>query len=185
MEHNGLLPLGFVASDYALAIWGLKRVDDPTGLLRDAMAETAIDAWIDRSQMAKRAFREVAVIAGLVERNHPGKRKTGRQVTISTDLIYDVLIRHEPNHILLRATRSDVENRIADISRLREQLRPLSIRLKILDRASPLSIPLLLEVGVERVKGSAEKELLSFQEIDVLRDKEGDRLMQAGTGALV
>ena len=179
MEQAGLMPLGFVASDYALAIWGLKPVTDPTALLHAALAEPTIDAWINRSQMAKRAFREVAVIAGLVERNHPGRRKTGRQVTVSTDLIYEVLLRHEPDHILLRATRSDVENRIADIERLREQLKPLPVTHKLLERTSPLSIPLLLEVGIERIKGKAEKELLSFQDIDARRDQEGDRLMTA------
>ena len=183
MEQSGLLPLGFVASDYALALWGLARVEDPEALVHKALDETSIGAWIDRSQMAKRAFREVAVIAGLVERNSPGKRKTGRQVTVSTDLIYDVLLRHEPGHILLRAVRTDVENRIADIERLREQLKPLPVRHKPLERASPLSIPLLLEIGIERVKGKAEKELLSFQEIEAKRDREGDRLMKHAESA--
>jgi ATP-dependent Lhr-like helicase len=177
MEQQNLHPLGFVASDYALAIWGLRPVENPATLLTEALAQPSIDAWINRSQMAKRAFREIAVIAGLVERNMPGKRKTGRQVTVSTDLIYEVLLRHEPDHILLQATRSDVENRIADIGRLHQQLLPLTIHHRVLERSSPLAIPLLLEIGIERIKGKGEKELLSFQEIEARRNTEGDRLL--------
>ena len=176
MEAKDLLPLGFVASDYALAVWGLRSVEDVRGLLENALDTQSIEDWITRSQMAKRAFREVAVIAGLVERAYAGKRKTGRQVTVSTDLIYEVLLRHEPTHILLRATRNDVETRIADIDRLTKELKPLQLMHLRLDRPSPLSIPLLLEVGVERIKGKADRELLSQNEIEGERNKEGDRL---------
>ena len=177
MEQQELFPLGFVASDYALAIWGLRPVEEPDHLMTRALAAEAIDEWIMRSQMSKRAFREVAIIAGLVERNYAGKRKTGRQVTVSTDLIYEVLLRHEPHHILLRATRHDVETKIANIERLNEQLKSLPVRHCVLDRPSPLAIPLLLEIGIERVKGKGERELLSVQEIEARRDSEGDRLL--------
>jgi ATP-dependent Lhr-like helicase len=179
MEQKSLHPLGFVASDYALAVWGLRSLPDPAELIKVALAAPSIDAWIERSQMAKRAFREVAVIAGLVERNTPGKRKTGRQVRVSTDLIYEVLLRHEPNHILLRATRSDVEHRVTDLDRLSAQLKPLKVRHRVLDRASPLAIPLLLEIGIERIKGKGERELLTFHDLETKRDERGDRLFEA------
>jgi ATP-dependent Lhr-like helicase len=183
MEELDLLPLGFVASDYALAIWGMRDVTEPEILMKMALNAHSIDDWINRSQMAKRAFREVAVIAGLVERNYAGKRKSGRQVTVSTDLIYEVLLHHEPGHILLRATRGDVETRIAGIDRLNEQLRPLTVHHRHLERASPLAIPLLLEVGIEKVKGKAQKELLSIHEMEIKREKEGDRLLTKARSA--
>lgn len=176
------MPLGFVASDYALAIWSLKNIEDPGPLLKEAMRDKSIEDWIARSQMSKRAFRDVAVIAGLVERNLPGKRKSGKQVTISTDLIYEVLMRHEPDHILLKATREDVANRIADTSRIQDRLQALPITHRHLERPSPLAIPLMLEIGIERIKGRAERELLSQHQMDLNREREGDRLL-LGTGA--
>ncbi len=99
--ERGLKPLGFVANDYALACYGLEPITDPAALFSpDILADEFVD-WVQGSHLLRRAFREVAVIGGLVERQHPGKRKTGRQVTFSTDLIYDVLRRYEPDHLLL------------------------------------------------------------------------------------
>ena len=112
MERLGLKPLGFVANDYALGVWGASRhrrrdqserasLDD----LSEDMLGDDLEEWLQESALMKRSFRNCAIISGMIERNLPGKEKTGRQVTISTDLIYDVLRRHEPDHILLRATR--------------------------------------------------------------------------------
>ena len=50
----------------------------------------------------KRAFRNVALIAGLIERSHQGRRKSGRQATFSSDILYDTLRRHDPDHLLLQ-----------------------------------------------------------------------------------
>ena len=55
----------------------------------------------------RRELQVAAIIAGLIERRHPGKEKTGRQITVSSDIIYDVLYEHEPDHILIQATRRD------------------------------------------------------------------------------
>ena len=68
--------------------------------------------------MLRRTFRNVAVIAGLIERHHPGAEKTRKQVTVNSDLIYDVLRRHQPDHILLRATRADAAGGLTDLSRI-------------------------------------------------------------------
>ena len=77
-----------------------------------------LDAWLAESNLMKRTFRQVAVIAGLVERRHPGREKTGRQVALSTNLIYDVLRRHDPHHILLEAAWADAATGLLDIARL-------------------------------------------------------------------
>src|SRR3546814_4646033 len=95
MESQGLLPIGFVANDYSLGVYSLKPVTDPASLFSADILEHEFVDWVERSSLLKRAFRDVAVISGLVERQHPGKRKTGRQVTFSTDLVYDVLRRSE------------------------------------------------------------------------------------------
>jgi ATP-dependent Lhr-like helicase len=112
--------------------------------------------------MLRRTFRNVAVIAGLIERRQPGRERSGRQVAFNADLIYDVLRKHEPNHVLLRATRADAAGGLTDIRRLADMLKRVRgrIRHRALDRVSPLAVPVLLEIGKEQVYGGALDELL-------------------------
>ena len=163
METLGLLPTGFVASDYALATFSLKPVTDPAALFSPDILEEEFVQWVQGSHLLKRAFREVAIIGGLVERQHPGKRKTGRQVTFSTDLIYDVLRRYEPDHLLLRAAWNDARARMTDVGRLADLLdRAAGTMLHMdLPRVSPLAVPVLVLIGRERVaEGQADEVLL-------------------------
>ena len=175
MERMGLRPLGFVATDYVLGIWGLrpaspKQLDE---LFDEDMLGDDLEAWMDESTMLRRSFRNVAVIAGLIERRFPGEEKSRRQVTFSSDLIYDALRKHEPNHILLRATRQDAAWQLADLKRLGDLLRRAKGRIdyRRLDRISPLAVPVLLEIGKERVlDGTAEDELLDIAAQDLIEE---------------
>ncbi len=163
MESAGLKPLGFVANDYALAVYGLEPVADPHTLLSGDILEHEFVDWVQSSNLLKRAFREVAVIGGLVERHHPGKRKSGRQVSFSTDLIYDVLRRYEPDHLLLRAAWEDARTRLTDIGRLARLLDRAQGTMRHVDlpRVSPLAVPVLVMIGREAVAaGAAEDQLL-------------------------
>jgi ATP-dependent Lhr-like helicase len=163
MESAGLQPVGFVASDYALATFSLKPVVDPRPLFSADILEHEFVDWVQESALLKRAFREVAVIGGLVERQHPGKRKTGRQVSFSTDLIYDVLRRYEPEHLLLRAAWDDARARMTDVGRLARLLDTAQEKIVHvdLDRVSPLAVPVLVLIGRERIAtGSSEDALL-------------------------
>ena len=163
MEQRGLLPLGFVANDYALAVWGLRAVADPGGLLSAEILGDEFEAWVQDSYLLRRAFREVAVISGLVERQQPGNRKTGRQVTFSTDLIYDVLRKYEPDHVLIEAAWADARAGMTDIGRLADLLERAASQLRHvrLDRVSPLAVPVLVMIGRESVpQGMADDELL-------------------------
>jgi ATP-dependent Lhr-like helicase len=163
METQGLQPIGFVASDYAVACFSLKPVTDPAALFSNDILEDEFVEWVQGSNLLKRAFREVAVIGGLVERQHPGKRKTGKQVTFSTDLIYDVLRRYEPDHLLLRAAWEDARARMTDVGRLAALLeRAAGTMVHVdLDRVSPLAVPVLVLIGRERVThGGADDALL-------------------------
>lgn len=155
MDVLGLNPVGFVASDYAFAIWSLQPVQDPKPLFSADILQDELVEWIEQSALLKRAFREVAVISGLVERQQPGKRKSGRQVTFSTDLIYDVLRRYEPDHLLLQAAWADARARMTDVGRLGDLLDRAagSIIHKPLSRVSPLAVPVLVLIGRESVAG--------------------------------
>jgi ATP-dependent Lhr-like helicase len=163
MESLGLKPTGFVCNDYALAVYGLEAIDDPLPLFSpDILTDELVD-WVQTSHLLKRAFREVAVIGGLIERQHPGKRKSGRQVTFSTDLIYDVLRKYEPDHMLLEAAWADARTRLTDVGRLADLLDRAagSIVLQRLDRVSPLAVPVLVMIGRESIaQGLADDALL-------------------------
>lgn len=163
MEETGLGPMGFVANDYALAVWGLHPVPDPATMLSPEILADEFDDWVRGSYLLRRAFREVAVISGLVERQIPGKRKTGRQVTFSTDLIYDVLSKYEPDHLLLQAAWADARARMTDLGRLGALLDRAAERLVHveLDRVSPLAVPVLVMIGRESLPlGSVDDDLL-------------------------
>ncbi len=167
MEDRGLGPLGFVANDYALSVWGLKPVDDPASMLSPDILAHEFVAWVQQSYLLRRAFREVAVISGLVERQLPGKRKTGRQVTFSTDLIYDVLQRYEPDHLLIEAAWADARSRLTDVARVADVLERAAMQVDHvrLDRISPLSVPVLSMIGRERLpSGAAEDDILAEAE---------------------
>ena len=163
METLGLKPLGFVSNDYAIACYGLKPVTDPASLFSADILEHEFVDWVERSHLLKRAFREVAVIGGLVERQHPGKRKTGKQVTFSTDLIYDVLRQYEPGHLLLEAAWADARARMTDVGRLASLLDRAAETMVHVDlpRVTPLAVPVLTLIGREKIAtGLADDALL-------------------------
>ena len=163
MESLGLSPLGFIANDYALAVWSLRPVADPAPLLSSDILTHEFIEWVQNSHLLRRAFREAAVIGGLVERQHPGKRKSGRQVTFSTDLIYDVLRKYEPDHVLIEAAWADARTRLTDLGRVADLLGRAAAQLVHvrLDRVSPLAVPVLVMIGRESLPaGAADDELL-------------------------
>lgn len=153
MDRDRLQPMGFIATDYALAIWSLQPLADPARLFQANILADEFVQWVEGSHLLKRAFREVAVIGGLIERQHPGKRKTGRQVTFSTDLIFDVLRKYEPDHLLLKAAWADARERLTDVDRLSDLLERAagSMQHKVLNRVSPLAVPILALLGREQI----------------------------------
>ncbi len=186
LERAGGRPLGFVASDYALAIWGLGDISamvankaiDIAQLFDQDMLGDDLDAWLAESSLMKRTFRNCAIISGLIERRHPGREKTGRQMTVSSDLIYDVLRRHDPNHILLEAAWADAATGLLDIARLGDFLRRIKhkIRQVSLPHVSPLAVPVLLDIGKELVAAKGVRD-------DILRAAAADLIREATAGS--
>jgi ATP-dependent helicase Lhr and Lhr-like helicase len=181
LDRLGARPLGFVANDYALAVWGMSDMAemeragrlDMGELFAEDMLGDDLDAWLAESSLMKRTFRLCAVISGLIERRHPGKVKSGRQVTISSDLIYDVLRKHDPRHILLEAAWADAATGLLDIGRLGDFLARIKgrIRYQALSHVTPLAVPVLLEIGQELVYGGGVAEaILREAAEDLVRD---------------
>jgi ATP-dependent Lhr-like helicase len=171
LERAHMRPLGFVANEYALAVWGLGDVAlhvargdlSLAQLFGQDMLGDDLEEWLAESALMKRTFRSCAIIAGLIEKRFPGEEKSRRQLTISTDLVYDVLRKHQADHILLRAARADAATGLLDIKRLGEMLSRIKGRIvhKALDHVSPLAVPVMLEIGRETVYGEASDTLLA------------------------
>ncbi|WP_430466049.1 ligase-associated DNA damage response DEXH box helicase [Tabrizicola sp.] len=161
MEEAGLAPLGFVATDYATLIWGLEPVTNPAALLDLNDLREGLEGWLSGNAVMKRTFRNVAIVAGLIERSHKGRRKSGRQATFSSDILYDTLLRHDPDHLLLRLTREEAMRGLVDFGRLEEMLARIDGRIDhvTLPRVSPLAAPLFLEPGKIPVHGKGRERL--------------------------
>ena len=180
LERARARPLGFVATDYALAIWGLRDLTQMmkqgdislNALFDEDMLGDDLEEWLAESFLLKRTFRQCATIAGLIEKRHPGKQKSGRQMTVSSDLIYDVLRTHEPDHLLLQATRDDAAKGLLDIRRLGDMLRRIKTGIihRDLDKISPLGIPIMLEIGKEPIAGEAQELLLAQAADELMRE---------------
>ncbi len=162
MEEEGLHPLGFVATDYATLIWGLNLVPDPVALFDPARLRHGLESWLAGNAVMKRTFRNVAIVAGLIERSHQGRRKSGRQATFSSDILYDTLRRFDPDHLMLAITRTEAMSGMVDFSRIEEMLARIGPRIDVvrLGRVTPLALPLFLEPGRVPVEGMARERLM-------------------------
>ncbi|SHG80447.1 ligase-associated DNA damage response DEXH box helicase [Marivita hallyeonensis] len=174
MEEEGLAPMGFVATDYAVLIWGLDAVIDPAPLFDIAALERGLETWLAGNAVMKRTFRASATIAGLIERQVGGQRKTGRQATMSSDILYDTLLKYDPDHLLMQITREEAMRGLVDFSRIREMAERVEDRIDLvrLDRVTPLAAPLFLEPGRVPVRGQADERLLE-EEITRLMETSG------------
>jgi ATP-dependent Lhr-like helicase len=183
LDRAKLRPTGFVATDYSIAVWGLGDLGlafergTPTldALFAQDMLGDDLEAWMGESYLLKRMFRNCALISGMIEKRHPRQEKSGRQITVSTDLVYDVLRKHEPDHILMQATWADAATGLLDIARLGDMLARIRGRIihRRLDHVSPLAIPVLLEIGRESVAGSADEHVLREAAEDLVKEAMG------------
>lgn len=170
MEETGLNPLGFLATDYATLIWGLDKITDPAPLFDIDALRNGLDIWLAGNAVMKRTFRASATIAGLIERNLPSNRKTGRQATFSSDILYDTLAKYDPDHLMLQITGEEAMRGLVDFRRIEEMCARIGTRIDLIEhtRVTPLAAPLMLEVGRVPIKGLAEEKLLA---------EEAERLM--------
>ena len=174
MEEQGLGPLGFVATDYATMIWSVSPITDPAPLFEPEGLRDGLDTWLAGNAVMKKTFRASATIAGLIERNSPQARKTGRQATFSSDILYDTLQKYDPNHLMMQITREEAMRGLVDFGRIEEMLDRTQGRVDhvTLSRVSPLAAPLLLEVGRVAVHGEGRERLME-QEAAALMEASG------------
>ena len=179
MKRLGLRPLGFVMTDYALAIWSFRKVENPADIFNPALIYEDMEEWLHETPLIKRLFRDAAVISGLIERRHPGQVKTGRQVLISSDLIFDVLMKYEPQHILLKAAYQDAKTNLIEAGRLENFLNSIDGKIKHskLDKISPMAVPAILQINRETLSRKDKEEY-------IFEDIEDEILQEAGVDEL-
>ncbi|WP_415926402.1 ligase-associated DNA damage response DEXH box helicase [Ningiella sp. W23] len=187
MEKLGLQPLSFSITDYGLSICSLKKVTSEhiPRLFNPDILGDELEDWMLEAAMLKRSFRRVAVVSGLIEQQYHSTKKTMRQVTFSTDLIYDTLREYDKDHVLLRVTREDAERELLDLSRTADLLIRFdgAFDFKCLEKPSPMSIPIVLDVRSEQVTGAGTQALLEqanlYQEAEDMMDDIRELLSQA------
>ena len=151
IKKLGVQPFGFVANDYSILFSFSKEIEDIDFLFSQDILIEDLYEWLEETPLIKRLFREIAIISGLIYKNLPGNQKTGKQVTFNTDLIYEVLRKHEPHHILLKITTENAKKDLVDLDRLSTFLFRIKNKIKInkLNRASALAFSLLFEYHKE------------------------------------
>jgi ATP-dependent Lhr-like helicase len=179
MEEMGLAPLGFVSTDYATLIWGLEPMTDPAPIFAPDALRDGLEQWLAGNALMKRTFRASATIAGLIQRNTPQARKTGRQATFSSDILYDTLVKYDPGHLLLDITRQEAMRGLIDFGRIEQMLSRVGGRIDLLRlaRVTPFAAPLFLEAGRTPVEGAAQERLLAEETAKLMQlaglDREG------------
>jgi len=174
LEELDLAPLGFVANDYATLLWGLKKVHNPVELFNPNAIELGLDNWLSGNALMKRTFKAVATVSGLIDRNLPGLKKSGRQTTFSSDILYDTLVKYDPGHLLLKITKDEAMKGLIDFNRIKEMFDRIgnNIKHRDLPHVSPLAAPMLLEMGTVPIEGKA-RELVLKSEASLLMKEAG------------
>jgi ATP-dependent Lhr-like helicase len=111
--------------------------------------ETEISQSLQIGQLTQRQFREIAKIAGLVFTGFPGSPKTGKQMQISSSLLYDVFKKHEPSNLLMRQSYDEVLTGSLESKRMVttiERMAGMKLCWNEPERPSPLAFPLLVEL---------------------------------------
>jgi ATP-dependent Lhr-like helicase len=172
LEELNLGPLGFVANDYATVLWGLEKVENPVELFNSNSIQVGLDEWLSSNALIKRTFKAVATVAGLIDRNLPSLRKSGRQTTFSSDILYDTLVKYDPGHLLLKITKDEAMKGLIDFNRIKEMFDRVdnNITHRDLPHVSPLAAPMLLGLGTVPIEGKAREQILQNEAGSLMRE---------------
>lgn len=150
------------ANDYGFELLSAQEIPVDEAIERNLFSPenlvTDILASLNSSEMAKRQFREIARIAGLIFQGFPGSRKAVRQVQASSGLFYEVFKKFDPENLLLsQATKEVLENQLEQTRLYHTLTRVSSAKLRLIDvnHPTPLAFPIM--VNRFRAKLSSEK----------------------------
>ncbi len=153
---------GFAVNDYGIVIAPVNKAIIDEGLLRELLSPDDligdIESSLNLGELAKRQFRDVARVAGLLPPSLPGRAaRSLRQLQASSGLLYDVLQRHDPGHLLLAQAARDVLEAQLDFTRLRSTLQQLATR-RLLHERPPHVTPLGFPLWADTMRGALSTE---------------------------
>ncbi|MAZ07519.1 MAG: DNA ligase-associated DEXH box helicase [Rickettsiales bacterium] len=165
-QNKGYKPLGFVTTDYALALWVNRKISLLHKILNQDEIKKSLNEWLNESSLFKRNFRKVATISGLIDRGFPKNRK---KISFNSDLIFEVLMKYEKDHVLIKAAKDESKRDLVEIDRLYFYLDRVKEKIiyKNLDRISPFSVPLMIEINKEFIN----KKLIDEYYLDRLENE--------------
>ncbi|MBF91798.1 MAG: DNA ligase-associated DEXH box helicase [Rickettsiales bacterium] len=169
-QSKGYQPLGFVTTDYALALWVNKKILLLEKIFDQDEIKKSLNEWLYESSLFKRNFRKVATISGLIDRGFPNKRK---KISFNSDLIFEVLMKYEKDHILIKAAKDESKRDLVEIDRLYLYLDRIKDKIiyKNLNKISPFSVPLMIEINKEFLnKKLIDEYYLNQLENEVLKE---------------
>ncbi|MFK7734453.1 MAG: ligase-associated DNA damage response DEXH box helicase [Pirellulaceae bacterium] len=128
------------------------------GLFQSEQLEADLFESLNATQMAKRQFRQIARVAGLIQQGFPGRKKSSNHLQASSNLFYDVFTQYDPENLLLLQSRREVLEQQLEFSRMLKALDRIEqsdIVITEPPKVTPLSFPLLVDKLRERI--SSEK----------------------------
>ena len=166
LAENNCQPLAFVATDYAIAVWSLKKFNKIKSIFNERLLKDDLNSWLKNTSILKKQFKKISIISGLVDRKIPGKLKTHKQVNFSSDLIYDVLEKFDQNHILLKATKEEALKEMVEIEKIKSFISKIKDNIvhNKLKKISPFSIPLIMEFYTEKI---AKDKIIDYEEENI------------------
>lgn len=158
ISRNCKATFSMACNDYGIVLQSPSKTDiDPNTAMEWFSTENLMADILESmncTEMAKRQFRQVARIAGLIQQGLPGSRKNARQLQASSNLFFDVFCEYDPGNLLLEQSRREVLDQQLEASRMHsamERINESQIMLKEPPRVTPLAFPLLVDKLRERV----------------------------------
>ena len=164
-------------NDYGLELLSAKPVDWAArlpGLLAAPVDVAEVLASLNATELARRRFREIARIAGLIFQSHPGENRSNRQLQASSSLFFEVFQKYDPGNRLLAQAEQELLSQELDVQALARALARMqsqTLKLIALRKASPLAFPLM----VERLRERLSNESLADRIARMVVDLEGDK----------
>ena len=149
VNDYGLELISPTPRDWAGLLPELMRLQpDASALLQEVLAS------LNATEMARRRFREIARVSGLIFQSHPGERRSNRQLQASAQLFFEVFQKYDDQNMLLRQADEEVLSQELDIAQLLGSLRKMQTQalvVKHLERPSPFGFPLMIELFREKL----------------------------------
>ena len=171
LNDYGIELLSAKPIDWAARLPGLLTVPPLETLLHEVLAS------LNATELARRRFREIARIAGLIFQSHPGERRSNRQLQASATLFFEVFQQHDPGNLLLAQAERELLTQELDVRRLAEALGRMAtqtLQVHALRKPTPLAFPLMVERFREKLSNESLGDRIARMVSELERSAGGD-----------